>query len=166
MIVTIWRHGQAGNAVRDRDRELTESGLDDVGFGCSQFLQLCEQRGIPVPDLILYSRWLRTSQTADIIGSRLPHAGCEACEALIPGQRSPLVDSELQRRAQGGTVQHVVLVSHQPLVSSLIDHYLDDPGRVAPLVPGAFASLQLEIAATGCGRLLFSAQPPEFEGVL
>ncbi len=147
-------------ASSDRERELTARGIDDLGFGTEQFLQLCEQRGLPQPTAILYSRWLRTSQTADIIGSRFTHARAQACDALVPGQRPADVDAMLQEQIQAQA--HILLVSHQPLVSSLVDHYLGQPGRVAPLVPGGFACLQLDVAAAGCAQLLFSAQPPEY----
>ncbi len=33
MIITIWRHGEAGQASRDYERTLTDRGCDDVGFG-------------------------------------------------------------------------------------------------------------------------------------
>ena len=69
MIVTIWRHGEAGEAFADRRRELTDSGRDDISFGCQQFHLACAGRNMPAPDLILHSPWVRTRQTAELIAS-------------------------------------------------------------------------------------------------
>ena len=164
MIVTIWRHGQAGSAFTDRERELTGTGIDDVGFGCRQFHEVCEERGLPHPDLILHSTWVRTAQTADIIASAFTHAKKQPARALIPGSLLADVDGLLEEVRSADTCPaHVVLVSHQPLVSRLADHYLDNGDRVPSLTPGALVSLELEIAAAGCGRLLFWAMPPGYE---
>ena len=163
MYLTIWRHGEAGSAVTDRKRELTNQGTDDIGFGCHQFHNLCEQRGLPHPDLILYSEWVRTVQTADILASAFSHAALERSNALIPGRRPGDVDAELELRQAQDTPQHIVLVSHQPLVSALIDYYLADAGKVPSLVPGGLTTLELEVIGAGCATLVFCAQPPEYE---
>ena len=164
MIVTIWRHGEAGSAFTDRERELTGRGTDDVGFGCQQFHEVCNERGLPHPDLILHSAWVRTTQTADIIASAFTHSERRASNSLIPGCTPADVDSVLDQlfsdRAQP---VHLVLVSHQPLVSRLADHYLDNSGRVPSLSPGGLVTLALEVPAIGCGQLLFWALPPGYE---
>ena len=95
MIVTIWRHGEAGSAVSDQQRELTDSGIDDVGFGCQQFQQICQQRGMPQPEHILHSSWVRTTQTAGIIASAFAHATLTTCQALLPGGTPGMVDTAL-----------------------------------------------------------------------
>lgn len=161
MILTIWRHGQAGSAAMDSERELTETGLDDVSFGCDRFHQQCELRGLPFPRTILHSRWLRTSQTADIIGRQFSHARQEPAEALVPGSRVEGVNQLLDSYLDSGS-DHVLLVSHQPLVSTLVDYYLGESGRVPGLVPGGLGVLRLDIAGQGCAELIFSAQPPEY----
>lgn len=164
MIITIWRHGEAGRAITDRLRELTGEGMDDIGFGCHHFHDICHQRGIVHPDLILHSPWVRTTQTADIIATAFTHAGIRPIKALQPGSDIPAVDSALVEIQQGGSCpQHVVLVSHQPLVSQLLDHYLGEVGRVPPLPPGGLATLELSVAARGCGHLLLWALPPDYE---
>ena len=163
MILTIWRHGEAGSASRDEQRELTVHGADDVGFGCQQFHQACEGRGIAQPSRILHSPWLRTTQTAEIIAGAYSHAALAPSEALRPGATPEDVDCSLGAYAED---EHLLLVHHQPLVSRLIAHYLDDAGLVPFLTPGAFASLALEVAAPACGTALFWAVPPEYEVAL
>jgi len=164
MILTIWRHGEAGSAVTDRQQELTSAGRDDVGFGCHCFFEHCAARDLPAPDLILYSEWSRTTETADIIAAAYSHASLRRESALIPGSGVAAVDSVLEALLSATNCpEHLVLVSHQPLVSSLIDYYLGDPGRVEPLSPGGLACLQLDAAAAACASLEFSAQPPQYE---
>lgn len=164
MFLTIWRHGEAGSAATDRLRELTDQGTDDIGFGCHQFHTLCEARNIPHPDTLLFSEWVRTAQTTEIIALAFNHAARKSCGALIPGRCEADVDTELLALQQADTdIAHVVLVSHQPLVSHLVDHYLGDAGLVPPLIPGGFATLELSVPGEGCGTLMFSAQPPNYE---
>jgi len=167
MIVTIFRHGEAGRAVTDKLRELTSKGEDDVGFGCTRFHEICHRRDIPHPQLIVHSPWTRTAQTADIIASAFSHATLRPEAALQPGAAPADVDALLTLlTADTGEPTHLLLVSHQPLVSELIDHYLGDDGRVPSLPPGGLATLQLELPEPGCGELLFWALPPEYEASL
>jgi phosphohistidine phosphatase SixA len=56
-----------------------------------------------------------------------------------------------------------VLVSHQPLVSYLIDHLLGEVALVPALPPGGLVTMDLAAPARACGRLLFWALPPQYE---
>ena len=165
MILTIWRHGEAGSAVTDRQRQLTGQGRDDISFACHQYHEHCSARSLSHPELILFSEWQRTTETADIIAGAFSHALLESCDALIPGRKVSDVDVALGNLALSGLPEHLLLVSHQPLVSSLVDYYLGEYGRVAPLLPGGLACMTMDTPAAGCGSLLFSAQPPEYEAV-
>lgn len=155
-------------AATDRERQLTSRGEDDLGFGCQQFHQHCEERGIRHPDHILHSPWERTTQTAGIVAAAFTHAELVASTALKPGADIPDVDRLLDGLltdfgAEGSQQHHVALVSHQPLVSRLIDYYLDSPGQVPPLTPGALAVLSLDVAGRGTAQLLFWSMPPQYE---
>ena len=161
MNVTIWRHGEAGRAPTDRQRELTDKGFDDVGFGCQQFHAACHAREISHPVLILHSPWVRTAETAEIIASAFTHATRRSTAALEPGASVQDVDDMLAQL--DGEPAHLLLVSHQPLVSQLVNHYLGPEALVPPLSPGAFVTLALDVPARACGRLLFWAVPPEYE---
>ena len=164
MIVTIWRHGEAGRAVSDRLRELTETGTDDVGVGCRQFHDICHARHIPRPELVLHSAWVRTTETADIISSAFTHASVRPIKALQPGGSIETVDTALAEiTASDPDLRHVLLVSHQPLVSYLVDYYLGSIGRVPSLPPGGLVTLDLQVPAVDCGQLLFWALPPHYE---
>ncbi len=161
MILTIWRHGKAERGAIDRQRQLTESGCDDVGFGCRQFHEACTARNIPHPGLILYSPWARTAQTAEIIAAAFTHAQSREETALQPGSDAAAVDSALAGPADG--MEHVLLVSHQPLVSWLGTYYLGDTEQAPPLTPGGLLTLSFDVLAPGCGSTRFWALPPEYE---
>lgn len=161
MIITIVRHGEAGSAAKDEDRELTDNGTDDVSFGSHQLHDLCLDKSLPMPDWILHSAWRRTTQTAEMLAAAFT-ASVEANYALLPGQSIADVDNALSPLPPG--ISHCVLVGHQPMVSELVGHYLDDNSRVPALSPGGLVSIRLEFAAQGCGELLFWAMPPEYRG--
>jgi phosphohistidine phosphatase len=165
MIVTIWRHGEAAWAAGDRQRELTAAGTDDVGFGCHHFHDLCHQRSLPNPDLVLHSDWTRASQTADIISSAFTHAGMRVSHALRPGSTIAAVEDAISKlQAMPDCPDHVVLVTHQPLVSRLVDHFLGERGRVPSLSPGGLAAMEMDLPGADCARLLFWGVPPQYEG--
>ena len=148
----------------DRLRELTATGRDDIGFGCRQFHEACSARDIPHPELILYSPWVRTTQTAEIIAAAYTHARVEPEKAVQPGSELAQVDAALSPIVNVvSPPEHVVLVSHQPLVSQLADHYLGERAIAPPLAPGGLVSLALEMVGHGCGTLRCWAMPPEYE---
>ena len=164
MILTIWRHGEAGSAPTDRQRELTDSGFDDIGFGCRQMHTALEARGMPAPDRVLFSPWLRTRETAEIIAAAFTHARSRELEDLRPGSTVAAVEVALGDICAGDPVPaHLVLVSHQPLVSRLVDHYLGGRHPVPPLSPGALVTFTLDVPARDCGVLRFWAVPPDYE---
>jgi phosphohistidine phosphatase len=164
MILTIWRHGQAEDSTPDRQRVLTESGRDDVGFGCHQFHEACLARKIPHPHNILHSDWLRTTQTAEILAAAFSHATVTSEDALLPGSDVAAVDAALMHLVANDDCDvHVVLVSHQPLVSRLVDHYLGERTSVPSLSAGGLATLSLAVPGPAAGTLLFWALPPEYE---
>ena len=163
MIVTIWRHGEAGSAPTDRQRELTDSGFDDIGFGCLQFHAALEERGMAAPALVLFSPWVRTRETAEIIAAAFTHARLRELDVLRPGSTVPAVEAALGALEPGlAGPGHIVLVSHQPLVSRLVDHYLGVDNPVPPLSPGGLVTISLEVAARDCGELRFWAMPPDY----
>jgi phosphohistidine phosphatase len=160
MLLTIWRHGEAGRAASDRLRELTDRGFDDIGFGSHQFHAALEARGLPPPDHILFSPWVRTAETAQVLASAFTHAPARELAALRPGSAARTVEAALQP-LDGAA--HIVLVSHQPLVSQLVDRFLGADNAVPVLSPGGFATLEMDVLAPACAALVFWAVAPEYE---
>ncbi len=164
MILTIWRHGQAEEGVNDRLREITVSGRDDVGFGSHRFHAACSTRNIPHPSQLLHSPLVRTTQTVQIIGAAFTHATAMAVNALQPGSAIAAVECAVAEVYDAAaSEQHILLVSHQPLISHLVDHCLGAGNNVPFLTPGAWVTVLLEAHATSGGKLLFWALPPEYE---
>jgi phosphohistidine phosphatase len=162
MIVTFIRHGEAGLAATDRERELTGRGEDDISYGAHQLNVLCGQRQLPTPDRIVHSPYLRTTQTAQILASAFSHAAVDTAEALLSEAQAAGVDPLIEAVLAGGEVGHLALVTHQPLVSRVIARYLGDE-RVPGLPPGGLCCLHLDVAAPACAELAFWALPPAYE---
>ena len=161
MYITIWRHGQAGQALRDSDRELTPQGREEVAFGLKCYVDALARYEIPSPTRLLYSRWRRTAQTMDILATGL-RGRPEMAECLIPGC-SPLDVEAALDSGPSGDDEHLLLVSHQPLVSRLADALLDSPGLVPGLSPGGLVCLQAPQLARGLAGLRFWMLPPGYE---
>ena len=164
MILTIWRHGEAGDAATDRQRSLTARGIDEVGRGVAAFAIACAQRAdIGLPTRLLHSPWVRTTETARIIGRGL-NMDSEEYLPLAPGATPDGLDRALASEAEiAADNGHLLIVSHQPLVSRLIDFYLGAARVVPPLSPGGLAGLSLDPPAAGCATLQFWALPPHYE---
>jgi phosphohistidine phosphatase len=164
MIITILRHGEAGSASIDAERELTPQGIDDISFAGQQFHKACEARRLVSPDLIRHSGWLRTTETADIFAGP-----CQSCSVLPEQALQPDGDvfgvTIMLRRLQDThpDAAHVLLVSHQPLVSQLADYYLGIANPVPALSPGGLFSFNMDVPAGNGGILLFWALPPEYQ---
>ncbi len=161
MIITIVRHGEAGDAHIDEDRELTDRGVDDISFGSHQLRDLCRDKSLALPSHIVHSSWRRTTQSAEILEAAFL-ASIAPMPALLPGASLGDVDTALA--ALSPELEHCVLVGHQPMVSALVDYYLGDPDKVPSLPPGGLVSIGLETPARGCGELLFWALPPQYKG--
>ena len=50
MLVTVWRHGEAGAAPRDRDRALTPKGVDALGRAVLRFQETIGAKSLPRRD--------------------------------------------------------------------------------------------------------------------
>ena len=160
MILTIMRHGEAGMAASDRERQLTDRGRAEVAVGARRLGEICAAIELPAPDRVLFSIWERAARTAEIACTGLGQPPSLECEALRPGSTVTGVDSLLEAHIE--RAEHVLLVSHQPLVSQLVDHYLGERRRVPGLNPGGLVTLDLAAPAAGCGQLRFWALPPAY----
>ncbi len=164
MILTIWRHGQAGQAADDRVRELTPTGRQDVATGAKALAEICDRKSLPQPDAIWYSRWQRTAQTTEIIAATLGNVASHSEDALIPGASPEEVEQALDTIWDSASVpRHLILVSHQPLVSELADFFTGERGAIPHHPPGGLVTLSLDSPSAVGGGLLFWAFPPLFE---
>lgn len=164
MFVSIWRHGEAGRASSDRQRELTTRGTNDISRGAQSAAAAYRLNGIAPPTLILFSPWVRTAQTAKLIASVFKQA--EQCEELTlrPGSSTSTVDRLLDNfNVTQPQLEHIALVSHQPLVSELVRFYIGPDDQPPSLVPGGLCTCRFEVVAKQSGELVFWSAPPEYE---
>ena len=163
MWVTIWRHGEAGAATIDRERQLTDRGRVDLQRGAECFLAHCSDSELPVPDTVYYSPWRRTMQTAGLLTRALGAGAQSPLPALQPGSIVAAADAALvDLFANTDHNGHLLLVSHQPLVSQLTDFYLGTRGQVPVLPPGGQVTLDVDYPAPGSALLKFWMFPPEY----
>lgn len=155
MILTIWRHGEAANTVPDEDRRLTPKGQDELAKAGSRFVGLLEENRLPVPQEILHSPLVRTTETAASLSSILQVAPA-VYQGLAP---ESLGVEELCKWLNQREAEHLLLVGHQPFVSALIWYLLDENG-LPPLLPGGYASIELPCCERGAGTLLIGCPNP------
>lgn len=147
MLVTVWRHGEAGYAASDANRMLTDRGRYSVGLAAEDCYQWLGDMALAAPDCLRYSPLRRTEETARLLGDAWGLTP-QVSAALAPG-----ADHQSPQTFLPEDYNHVVLVSHQPFVSMLIGYWLDDR-RLSPLMPGGWATIDLIAACRGGGTLL------------
>lgn len=157
MILYLLRHGEAeARSHTDASRQLTAKGKFDVKQVAKQFAT----RDIRL-DRCFASPYDRASQTAALF---LHHAGqtaaIETVEVLTPEIRASKV-MEFLKGVQG---QHVLLVSHNPLLSEL--HALLTDGNITSmqiLGTSELVCVALDVIGLGMGTTPFRLVP---EGLL
>jgi len=146
MKLLVLRHGQAeARAASDEQRALTEVGRRDVA-------RVTEAAGSAFEGLeaLWVSPYRRAQQTARIVTDTLQWQG----SAVTVEDLQPEASLErLYARLQACKARSLLLVSHQPLVGSLLDDLCgEDPG-CHPMGTASLACLNLEVPARGLGSL-------------
>lgn len=154
MRLYIVRHGEAEpHRDDDQSRALTSAGRAAV----RQLWQQLHAAGIQV-DALYSSPYLRARQTADEISAISGQPLAAELDELVPDGRPAQVLDWLLMQPQ---LDNVVLVSHMPLVALLVGQLADGPGARVPMHVGSVASLELDVAAVGGGRLRWLRTPGE-----
>ncbi|MEW9798121.1 phosphohistidine phosphatase SixA [Alteromonas sp. CYL-A6] len=125
ILLYIMRHGEA-EAPRfdDRSRQLTAAGREQVTHAAQWLKQhFCESARI---DLALVSPYRRTRQTFDSLSLDIQFDKMEVLEDITPDGDPNHVSDYLQallstHQTRKRPIQQVILVSHMPLVSYLVD---------------------------------------------
>ena len=118
MNLTVIRHGSAQtHAARDRERALTAVGRDEarqVGVDVSKVA--------PPPELIISSPFVRAVQTAELVAAAIGYSGTIEIDR---GLRPDCSASDVVARLATLTgLSSVMLVAHEPILSSLCEHIL------------------------------------------
>lgn len=149
MFVFIMRHGEAASgAMVDADRALTDVGRHDVANMLSTY-----KEELVVIDEIWASPYLRTQQTAEIVAGII-HKPIVTRDWLTPTANPDHVLGAL-REAE----KTVLVVSHQPLVGTLLDRFAGlETGRYR-MGTASVACIETELMMYGCGELRWLHQP-------
>lgn len=148
MLVFIMRHGEATTlSDNDFDRELTDYGREEVSSIIERSIDKLQ-----VIDEIWASPYVRAQQTATLVGDTLNK------EIMTYDFLTPTDNPEKIVDALTETDKTVLLVSHQPLVGTLVDKLAGlEPGRHR-MSTAAVACVETELFAGECGALLWLHQ--------
>ncbi|WP_339842863.1 phosphohistidine phosphatase SixA [uncultured Halopseudomonas sp.] len=153
MKIWILRHGQAEPmAASDPLRALTQHGREEA-VKVAQLLA-----GEPL-DTILASPYLRAQQTADQVCRAISYPRAVSTAAWLTPDDDPrqALDFLAER-----TERHLLLVSHQPLVSQFISLLVDGhKGGHYPMPTAGLACIETDFPAAGIGQLLMLTSPGE-----
>lgn len=156
MQVFVLRHGEAvSRAETDSARELTPSGRKDVAEVVTRNLD-----SLATVEHIYVSPYVRAQQTAAIARQLIEqHSG-----RSLSSETSALLTPDCDHRQVLGLLEscgagQVLIVSHQPLVGTLIDWLADlEPGRYRMGTSG-LASISLDVLAPRCGQFNWLHHP-------
>jgi phosphohistidine phosphatase len=142
MNLMIMRHGEAepyAGETTDASRSLTNFGREYVHKVAQELVKAGANRG--EIDLILVSPYLRTQQTADIVMDNLGQKPLrKTCNWLLSESSVQTACEELEA-IRYLNPDNILIVSHMPLVSLLLEYLSGD--RLA-LGPANVALVELE----------------------
>jgi len=152
MLIYLLRHGDAEEkGVSDAARELSRKGVLE-SRALAQKLKLYE----PQLDRALMSPLQRARQTASMLRVVFPSTRFEVERALEP-------DSDvyaLFESIENMNVQHLMLVSHNPLLSNLLSLILDGTLESRrPFECSHLYCIEMDVVAPGCGTLRYKLTP-------
>lgn len=154
MLLTLWRHGEAGFATTDEVRALTPRGREEVVAMAKGYVAWAGVSGLGLVSLLLHSPYQRTVETAELLGEQLRPGSQKVDPSLAPGAY-PEAFSENDYSGH----EHIVMVSHQPFVSQAIAVWVDDV-TLAPLAPGGYSTLEVTCLDRGGATLLRHCPDP------
>jgi phosphohistidine phosphatase len=154
MTIFILRHGQAeAQITTDEVRQLTEKGRSDTA-------RVIGARVLDMAPLaqIWASPLVRAQQTAAIAAHYFPHLKIQTTELLLPEANSQALLEwldELNQLQLKDSNQSVLLVSHQPLVGSLVNKLCGASEDFYPMGTSSLAAIRAEVIASDMGDLLW-----------
>lgn len=155
IFVFIMRHGEAESVItNDKSRALTNQGRAEVNQS-SQWLaeQFCNNKPVA---LALVSPYVRARQTFQEVTNHIHFSNFEVCSDITPNGNAKLTHDYLDVRLSqlGNDIKHksVLMVSHMPFVSYLLDE-LCDFAHMSLFTTGSVAVVRYSIAR-GKGELV------------
>lgn len=154
MTIFILRHGQAeAQVTTDEVRQLTDKG-------CSDTDRVVRSRVSAMASLtqIWASPLVRAQQTAVIAARYFPDLIIQTTELLVPeANPQALIDwlDEINSQQLIKSNQSILLVSHQPLVGSVVNKLCSKPNDYFPMGTSSLAAIDMQVLAAGMGDLLW-----------
>jgi phosphohistidine phosphatase len=136
--VYFLRHGIAERQSPggDRERKLTEEGRSEL-----RRVLACAKRAQLKPDLVLCSPYVRAMETAEFASEQLELEGSPfPTDALVPESSAERLWNDV--REQG--VDSVLVVSHEPLLSSTIAWLMGSPKVMVQFPPAGLIGIEFE----------------------
>jgi len=155
MQIYILRHGEAqARAERDELRALTDKGRKEV-----RKVVTARRDDLKAVDAVWVSPLVRAQQTADLA---LEVVGRD-CLPQVTECLAPDADpARLYTQLQSCFVQSLLLVSHQPLVGTLVNQLCDLEPGYCKMSTGSLALLETDdIVAPGLAELLWVCHPED-----
>ncbi|TVT85535.1 phosphohistidine phosphatase SixA [Pseudomonas sp. H3(2019)] len=149
MKLWVLRHGEAESHARsDAERELTAHGREEVLRSAAQLI------GQPI-QAIIASPYVRAQQTAQLVREVLGFEPEIRTEAWLRPESNPLTVAD-----QLDSAENILLVSHNPLVGSLIGYLQHGHLRAPqPMSTASLAELEADLPLAG-GMTLNSVKNP------
>ena len=156
MNIIIMRHGQAdAYASSDQARPLTVRGEAEA-LAAGRFLV----KQAVVIESVWVSPYLRAQQTADQVLKSIRATERETLGAITPESSPKKFIAQLNQ----SDCDNLLVVSHNPFVSSLIGLLCDGAERYGPpMSPASMAMLTAENLLPGCCELVWLRHAPLFE---
>ena len=143
MLLLVMRHGEAGWHSLDEERELTETGRQQVASTATQIAESPWR-----PRTIWCSPLVRARQTA-AIASEILNCPVEFRDFITPDDDPGLcLDALLEADSSP-----LMLVSHMPLVGSLSTLFVDGHRRGIPFMTAQAVLLDMPVIGPGCADL-------------
>lgn len=154
MHVMIMRHGNAEPvAATDAERALSFKGEAEVKKTLLNNAELFSLSG-----QLWVSPYVRAQQTATLVVEAYPHWTAVTRDELVPASRCQTLASALETQNEQG-VERILLVGHQPLLGDFIQWLGGLSYGQQPLGTAGLVSMEADVVAFDCGRLLGSFHP-------
>jgi phosphohistidine phosphatase len=157
VLLTVWRHGEAGIAATDDARPLTPRGRIDITAGAAGYAEWLKCVDCPPVASIWFSPTRRTEETAALLSAELAPTRIGVDEPLAPG-----AIPEDFHEFDGGEDKHIGFVSHQPFVSRAVALWADD-STLPLLAPGGYSLLDVLCLERGGASVLSHCPDPQQE---
>jgi phosphohistidine phosphatase len=156
MNIVILRHGEAeSHATRDADRNLTLNGREQVrkAAECLQTLGVSFEQAWVSP-------FRRTQQTAEEVSSIINGFSRHTHKILVPESNPDTVVDAIEK----SSLNSLLIVSHQPLVSALVGLLVDAESRLGPpMSPASMVCVNGDVVMPGCCTQVWLRHAPHYD---